>query len=130
MGARRAAFEDADAAMRAEVRLRVGEVDRALATRTCLAGQPVEGLVGRDPGPSLLIRARLRRELALPVLLADKAVFALGFKTSASLLKTLELGTWRQIGAFAAVFALRTVLKRAFAADKAALLRGSSGPVG
>ena len=59
------------------------------------------------------------------ILLADGAVLALGFKTSASLLKTIELGTWRQIGAFAAIFALRTVLKHAFAADKAALLRGS-----
>ena len=60
------------------------------------------------------------------ILLADGAVLALGFKTSASLLKTMELGTWRQIGAFAAILALRTVLKRAFAADKATLLRGSS----
>lgn len=59
------------------------------------------------------------------LLLADGAVFALGFKTGASLLKTLELGTWRQIGAFVAILALRTVLKRAFAAEKAALLRGA-----
>ena len=63
------------------------------------------------------------------LLLADGAIFALGFKTGASLLKTLELGTWRQIGAFAAIFALRTVLKRAIAADKATLLRGSSRPL-
>ena len=57
------------------------------------------------------------------LLLADGAILALGFKTGASLLKTLELGTWRQIGAFAAILALRTILKRAFAADKAALMR-------
>ena len=59
------------------------------------------------------------------ILLADGAILALSFKTSASLLKTIELGTWRQIGAFAAIFAVRAVLKHAFAADKAALLRGS-----
>ena len=57
------------------------------------------------------------------LLLADGAVFSLGFKTATSLLKTLELNTWHQIGAFVAVLALRTVLKRAFAAEKASLSR-------
>lgn len=55
------------------------------------------------------------------LLLADGAVFALGFKTGASLLKTLELNSWHQIGAFLAVLTLRTVLKRVFVAEKAAL---------
>ena len=55
------------------------------------------------------------------LLLADGAVFSLGFKTAASLLKTLELNTWHQIGAFAAVLTLRTILKRTFAAEKASL---------
>ncbi len=57
------------------------------------------------------------------LLLADGAVFSLGFKTAASLLKTLELNTWHQIGAFVAVLALRTFLKRAFTAEKASLAR-------
>lgn len=55
------------------------------------------------------------------LLLADGAVVSLGFKTAASLLKTLELNTWHQIGAFVAVLMLRTILKRAFAAEKASL---------
>lgn len=57
------------------------------------------------------------------LLLAEGAVASLGFKTAASLLKTLELNTWHQIGAFMAVLALRTVLKRAFTAEKTILAR-------
>ena len=57
------------------------------------------------------------------LLLADGAVLSLGFKTGASLLKTLELGTWQQIGSFVAILALRTILKRAFAAERATLLK-------
>lgn len=83
-------------------------------------------------GSLLLLGYVLAALLALPrrhglersrLLLADGAVSALGFKTGASLLKMLELGTWRQIGAFVAILALRTVLKHAFAADRAAVLR-------
>ena len=38
----------------------------------------------------------------------------LGFKSAASLLKALELGTWHAIGAFAAIYSLRTAIKRLF----------------
>ena len=57
------------------------------------------------------------------LLLADSAVSSLGFKTAASLLKTLELNTWHQIGAFFAILTLRTILKRAFSAEQAFLAR-------
>ena len=76
---------------------------------------------------ALFALARRRGLERCRLLLADGAVFSLGFKTTASLLKTLELNTWHQIGAFAAVLALRTVLKRAFAAEKARLARTASG---
>ena len=64
------------------------------------------------------------------LLVAEGAVLALGFKTGAALLKTLDLPTWERIAAFAAVLALRTALKRAFAAEAAAIAaaRGRAGP--
>lgn len=37
---------------------------------------------------------------------------ALGYKSAATLLKAIELGSWHGIGAFAAIFALRTVIKQ------------------
>ncbi len=37
---------------------------------------------------------------------------ALGYKSAATLLKAIELGTWHGIGAFAAIFTLRTLLKQ------------------
>ena len=77
-------------------------------------------------GAALLALARQRGLERCRLLLADGAVFSLGFKTAASLLKTLELNTWHQIGAFVAVLTLRTVLKRAFAAEKASLARSAS----
>ena len=46
---------------------------------------------------------------------------ALGFKTAATLLKALQLGSWRAIGAFAAIFTLRTVIKRLFLWERSRL---------
>ena len=71
---------------------------------------------------ALLALARQHGLERCRLLLADGAVFSLGFKTAASLLKTLELNTWHQIGTFLAVLTLRTVLKRAFATEKASLV--------
>ncbi len=48
------------------------------------------------------------------LLVAEGAVLGLSFKVAATLLKTLELHTWQQILMFAAIFALRTVLKQVF----------------
>lgn len=50
---------------------------------------------------------------------------ALGFKTAATLLKALQLGSWRGIGAFAAIFCLRTAIKRLFLWERARLTPGS-----
>ena len=74
---------------------------------------------------ALLALARQHGLERCRLLLADGAVFSLGFKTAASLLKTLELNTWHQIGAFLAVLTLRTVLKHAFAEEKASLARNA-----
>jgi uncharacterized membrane protein len=68
------------------------------------------GALLRGGGPE---RARL--------LVAEGAILALSFKTGATLLKTLDLPSWDRIAAFAAVLALRTALKRTFAAEQAAL---------
>ncbi len=46
------------------------------------------------------------------LLVADGVVAALGYKTAATLLKTLELQSWASIGIFAAILTLRTVIKR------------------
>ena len=62
--------------------------------------------------------AGLRRSL----LVADGIVAALGYKTAATLLKTLELQTWNAILMFAAVLALRTVVKRVLVWEKGRLL--------
>ncbi|MEW6422732.1 MAG: hypothetical protein AB1511_13555 [Deinococcota bacterium] len=45
-------------------------------------------------------------------LVVDGVLFALNFKVVATLLRTLELTVWNQIGLFIAVFVLRSALKR------------------
>ena len=85
------------------------------------------GVLARGGGPE---RARL--------VVAEGAVLALSFKTGATLLKTLDLPSWEQIAAFAAILALRTALKRAFAArgprwprppaGRAPTIRAGAGP--
>jgi uncharacterized membrane protein len=52
------------------------------------------------------------------LLVAEGAVLGLSFKTAATLLKTVELHTWDQIGMFGAVLALRVVLKQLFVWEK------------
>jgi len=52
-----------------------------------------------------IVRARL--------LVAEGVIASLGYKTAATLLKTIELQTWHAILTFTAVLALRTVIKRA-----------------
>lgn len=52
---------------------------------------------------------------------ADGILFALTFKTAATLLRTSELSTWPQIGMFVAIFALRQVLGRVIRAERRAL---------
>lgn len=48
------------------------------------------------------------------LIVAEGVIMGLSFKLAGTLLKTIELHTWQQILMFAAIFALRTVLKRFF----------------
>lgn len=54
---------------------------------------------------------------------AEGVVAALGFKTAATLLKTLELRSWRAIATFAAILALRTLVKAALTHETRRLRR-------
>ena len=60
-----------------------------------------------------IVRARL--------VVADGVITALGYKTAATLLKTIKLQTWTAIGMFAAIFTLRTMIKRALLWEEARL---------
>ena len=60
---------------------------------------------------------------AARLLIAEGAVLALSLKTGATLLRTTDLPDWNRIGMFAAVLALRTMLKRVLAAEAARLHR-------
>ncbi len=69
----------------------------------CLRGLAI---LACRPGSSRLRVARGR------LVVADGVVSALGYKTAATLLKTLELQSWSAVGLFAAILALRTLIKR------------------
>ena len=62
--------------------------------------------------------------------MAEGAVLALSLKIGATLLKTPDLPNWDRIAAFAAILALRTTLKRAFAAEQAVLAATIGGGPG
>ena len=47
---------------------------------------------------------------------------ALGYKSAATLLKAIELGSWHGIGMFAAIFTLRTAIKRTLVWEKSRLV--------
>ena len=68
----------------------------------CVRG--IAALVAGRGSHAGLVRARL--------VVADGIIAALGFKTAATLLKTIELQTWNAILAFAVIFTLRTVVKQ------------------
>ncbi|MCP2013467.1 putative membrane protein [Deinococcus sp. HSC-46F16] len=55
------------------------------------------------------------------LLVVDGMLLALNLKVVATLLRTLEVQTWPQIGLFAALFLLRTGLKRVAAWERAEL---------
>ena len=59
--------------------------------------------------------------VAARLVVADGIVAALGFKTAATLLKTIELRSWEAILMFVAVFALRTFVKQALVREEADL---------
>jgi len=49
---------------------------------------------------------------------AAGAVWGLSFKVGATLLKTVQVHSWTQIALFAAIVAMRTVLKTVFTAER------------
>ncbi len=57
------------------------------------------------------------------LLIADGVIMGLSFKLAATLLKTILLQSWSDILMFAAILAIRTVLKQLFAWEKAELER-------
>lgn len=86
-----------------------------LASNLILFGYVVAALLALLRGRDLL-RARL--------LVADGILLALNLKVVATLLRTVELTTWTQIGLFATVFLLRTGLKRAITWERQELRQG------
>lgn len=63
---------------------------------------------------ALVALARGRGPAAARLLIGQGALTGLGYTLAATLLKTLVLLSWQQIAMFAAIFALRTLLKRLF----------------
>lgn len=59
---------------------------------------------------------------------AEGVIVGLGLITAGTLLRTLELRTWNQIAVFSAILALRTLLKRLFAWERARILAREPGP--
>ena len=59
------------------------------------------------------------------LIIADGVVAALGYKTAATLLKTIELQSWAAIGMFAAILTLRTVVKRVLVWEEGRLRLGN-----
>ncbi|MCA1669257.1 MAG: DUF1622 domain-containing protein [Thermomicrobia bacterium] len=60
---------------------------------------------------------------AARLLVAEGAITGLGYKLAGTLLRTLLLLSWRQILMFAAILALRTLLKRFFVWEQGRLAR-------
>ena len=103
------------------------------AARTTLATTGVTGFsldqVAREAGVAVSLPRHYfgSREglLQARFLIADGAIAALGFKTAATLLKSLELQTWNAILAFAAILALRTLVKRVLVWEERRLRAGA-----
>lgn len=73
-------------------------------------------------GEALLILGRTRCIPLARLRAADGVIAGLGLLTAATLLKTIELRTWTQIGLFAVVLSLRIGLKRFFGWERARIL--------
>lgn len=61
------------------------------------------------------------RIAAARIAVADGAILGLSLKLAATLWKALALHSWAAILAFSTIFALRTILKRTFAWERARL---------
>lgn len=74
---------------------------------------------------AVLVLVRRRDPVRVRLLVIEGALWGLSLKTAASLLKTIEIHTWSQIAAFAAILTLRMVLKRVMTWEEGQLvLRG------
>ena len=70
------------------------------------------GFAGAPRKPA---RARSQRDLeCAQSMVATGVLFALNLDVAATLLKKLTLHTWMQFGAFAIVFAIRTIVRWSF----------------
>ena len=74
---------------------------------------------------SLVLHRSPSRAQALVI---EGSLWGLGLKTAASLLKTLVVHDWNGILAFAAILALRTVLKRLFVWERQRIGGAPLGP--
>ncbi len=84
----------------------------------CLRGMAV---IASGRGTHLaIVRGRL--------VIADGVISALGYKTAATLLKTIELQTWTAIGMFASILTLRTLIKRVLVWEQARLQGSIASP--
>lgn len=61
---------------------------------------------------AIISLARTRDPALVRLLVIEGSLWGLNLKTAASLLKTFEIQTWTQIGAFTAILTLRTMLRR------------------
>lgn len=77
----------------------------------CVRG--LASLIAGQGSHRALVRARL--------VVADGVIAALGYKTAATLLKTIELQTWTAIGMFSTILIFRTVIKRVLVWEEARL---------
>ena len=69
----------------------------------------------------LIEMARSRDPTIARLLVIEGSLWGLSLKTAASLLKMIEIQSWEQIGAFTAILAVRTLLKRVMTWEKAQL---------
>ena len=76
-----------------------------------------------------LLESLRRNADAARLLMADGVVITLAFGVGAALLKTIELGTWHEIGVFGFVLGLLSAMKRAFGAERRMLARSRSLPL-
>lgn len=86
-------------------------------------GGSVVVVVGCLRGLLVLARGRGRHAgiVQARLLVADGVIAALGYKTAATLLKTIELQSWSAILMFASILALRTFIKRVLAWEESRL---------
>lgn len=66
---------------------------------------------------------RSRDVVSARLLVIQGSLWGLSLKTAATLLKTIEIHTWNQIAAFAAILALRTLVKRVMTWEETRLQR-------